>query len=162
MRHRKKGRKLSRTSEHRRALLRGLVSSLFLYESIRTTDAKAKEARSLAERLITYAKIGGLAKRRLAARHVQNKSILKKLFEDIAPRFENRQGGYTRIIKLGTRKGDNSQMSLLELVVKKEREEKKKEKKGKGEKKEKKKEEKKGKEEKKKKKERKKEKKKKK
>jgi large subunit ribosomal protein L17 len=116
MRHRKKGRKLSRTASHRRAMLRNLVTSLFRHERIETTTAKAKELRPYAERLITLAKRGDLHARRLAASKIQDSEVLGKLFADIGPRFEQRPGGYTRILKLGTRKGDAAEMSLIELV----------------------------------------------
>jgi large subunit ribosomal protein L17 len=116
MRHRKKGRALSRTASHRKATLRNLATSLFLHERIETTTAKAKELRPYAERLITLARRGDLHARRMAARSVQDRDVLGKLFNDIAPRFEGRPGGYTRILKLGTRKGDAAEMALIELV----------------------------------------------
>jgi len=130
MRHRKKAKKLGRRSKHRLSMLKNLATSLFAHESITTTDAKAKEGGRFAERLITYAKEGSLAKRRLAAAYVRDKAVLKKLFDDIAPRYAERQGGYTRIIKLGNRSGDNAPLALLELVDKRiEPEEEEKEKK---------------------------------
>jgi large subunit ribosomal protein L17 len=136
MRHRKKVKKLGRDNKHRTSMLRNLVTSLFAHESIRTTDAKAKEGKRRAERLITYAKEGSVAKRRLAARYVQDKVVLKKLFDEIAPRYAERQGGYTRIIKLGNRVGDNAPLSVLELVEKRvEPKVEEEEKKGKGKKK---------------------------
>lgn len=123
MRHRVAGYKLSRSKDHRRALRRNLVKELFDHERIRTTRAKALAARSLAERLITLAKRGneaGEAKmvhaRRLAASRLSDAEMVKKLFDDIAPRYENRNGGYTRVIKLGPRMGDSAEMVLLELV----------------------------------------------
>lgn len=116
MRHRKKGRKLSRTPAHRRATLRNLATSLFLHERIETTTAKAKELRPYAERLITLARRGDLHARRLAARKIGDRDALGKLFDDIGPRFTERPGGYTRILKLGNRKGDAADMSLIELV----------------------------------------------
>lgn len=116
MRHRKKGRKLSRSPSHRRATLRNMATSLFRHERIETTTAKAKELRPYAERLITLARRGDLHSRRLAARKIQDRQVLGKLFEDIAPRFMERPGGYTRILKLGNRKGDAAEMSLIELV----------------------------------------------
>jgi large subunit ribosomal protein L17 len=116
MRHRRTGRQLSRTAEHRKALLRNLVTELFRRERIRTTTAKAKEARRLADRLVTYAKRGGLARRRLAARYIQDKAVLKRLFDEVAPRFAERPGGYTRVIKIGRRLGDGGEMAILELV----------------------------------------------
>ncbi len=116
MRHRKTGRKLSRTNTHRKALLRNLVASLILHERITTTTAKAKELRPYAERLITLAKRGDLHARRQAGRRIADRSILGKLFDDLGPRYSERPGGYTRILKLGTRKGDQADMALIELV----------------------------------------------
>lgn len=116
MRHRKKGRALSRTASHRKATLRNMATSLFLHERIETTTAKAKELRPYAERLITLARRNDLHSRRLAARQVADRDALGKLFDDIAPRFAGRPGGYTRILKLGTRKGDAADMALIELV----------------------------------------------
>ena len=116
MRHRKKGRKLQRTASHRRAMLRNLATSLFRYERIETTTAKAKELRPYAERLITLARRGDLHARRLVARRIQDREILGKLFDEIASRYAERPGGYTRILKLGTRKGDAAEISLIELV----------------------------------------------
>ena len=116
MRHRKKGRQLSRTSGHRRATLRNMATSLFRHERIETTTAKAKELRPYAERLITLAKRGDLHARRLAAGRIHDSEVLGKLFQDIGPRFAARPGGYTRILKIGARKGDAAEMSLIELV----------------------------------------------
>ena len=116
MRHRKKGRKLSRSPSHRRATLRNMATNLFLHERIETTTAKAKELRPYAERLITLARRGDVHSRRLAGRKIQDRNALGKLFDDIAPRFAERPGGYTRILKLGHRKGDAADMSLIELV----------------------------------------------
>jgi len=116
VRHRKKGRKLSRTPSHRRATLRNMATSLFLHERIETTTAKAKELRPYAERLITLARRGDVHARRLAARKIQDRQALGRLFDDIAPRYAERPGGYTRILKLGNRKGDAADMSLIELV----------------------------------------------
>jgi large subunit ribosomal protein L17 len=116
MRHRNKGRQLSRTASHRRATLRNLATSLFRHGRIETTTAKAKELRPYAERLITLAKRGDLHSRRLAAGRIYDSAVLGKLFQDIGPRFAERPGGYTRILKLGTRKGDAAEMSLIELV----------------------------------------------
>lgn len=117
MRHRKKGRKLSRTSSHRKATLRNMVTSLFRHERIETTTAKAKELRPYAERLITLARRGDLHSRRLARQKIEDREVLGKLFDDIAPRYMERPGGYTRILKLGNRKGDSAEMSLIELVT---------------------------------------------
>ena len=116
MRHRNKGRKLSRTATHRRATLRNLATSLFQHERVETTTAKAKELRPFAERLITLARRGDVHSRRLAGRRIADRDVLGKLFDDIAPRYSERPGGYTRILKLGTRKGDAAEMSLIELV----------------------------------------------
>lgn len=116
MRHRKKGRSLSRTASHRKATLRNLATSLFRHERIETTTAKAKELRPYAERLITLARTGDLHSRRLAARKIADREVLGKLFDDIAPRFSDRPGGYTRILKVGHRKGDAAEMALIELV----------------------------------------------
>ena len=116
MRHRSKGRQLSRTSTHRTATLRNLATSLFRHERIETTTAKAKELRPYAERLITLARKGDIHSRRLAGRKIQDRMVLGKLFDDIAPRYSERPGGYTRILKLGNRKGDAAEMSLIELV----------------------------------------------
>lgn len=116
MRHRKKGRQLSRTRTHRAATLRNLATSLFRHERIETTTAKAKELRPYAERLITLARRGDLHARRLAGQKIQDRDVLGKLFDDIAPRYTERPGGYTRILKLGNRRGDAAEMSLIELV----------------------------------------------
>jgi len=115
MRHRKKGRKLNRTASHKKALMRNLAQ-LFEHKEIRTTTAKAKESRSTIERLITYAKKGDLHHRRLAFSFLRQKATIKMLFEEIAPSYSDRQGGYTRIIKLGKRLGDGAPMSMLQLV----------------------------------------------
>jgi len=116
MRHRKDHRKLSRTAEHRRAVLRNLVTALFQYERIETTVAKAKEARRLAERLITFGKQGDVAARRHVARFVTRPAVTAKLFDTIAPWYEERAGGYTRIVRLGRRLGDAGETVYLELV----------------------------------------------
>lgn len=116
MRHRKKGRGLSRSPSHRKALLRNMATSLFRHERIRTTTARAKELRPYAERLITLAKRGDLHARRLVARRIGDREVLGKLFDDLGPRFTARPGGYTRILKLGSRKGDGADMALIELV----------------------------------------------
>lgn len=116
MRHLKKGRKLSRTDSHRRATLRSLVTSLFEHSRIRTTDAKAKEARGIAEKMITFAKRGDLHARRQVLRFVMSETVVEKLFSTIAPSFKERNGGYTRILKVGRRPGDAAPISVLELV----------------------------------------------
>lgn len=116
MRHRKDHRRLGRKSEHRRALLRNLVTALFQYERIETTVAKAKETRRYAERMITFGKQGDLAARRHVARFVIKPEIVAKLFSTIAPWYAERNGGYTRIIRIGHRLGDASETAYLELV----------------------------------------------
>jgi large subunit ribosomal protein L17 len=116
MRHRKSGRKLNRTASHRKALLANLATSLFEHERIQTTTARAKELRPFAEKLITLARRGDLHARRKAAAVVKTDDALQKLFAEIAPRFADRPGGYTRIIHIGRRTGDNAPMSLIELV----------------------------------------------
>lgn len=116
MRHRVKGRKLSRTASHKKATMRNMAASLFRHGRIETTTAKAKELRPYAERLITLAKRGDLHARRLAATKIQDRQVLGSLFDDIGPRYAERPGGYTRILKLGNRKGDAAEMSLIELV----------------------------------------------
>jgi len=117
MRHLNAGRKLNRSAAHRRALFRNLVTALFERERIRTTDAKAKEVRRLAERMITLGKDGSLAARRRALSFIQKRAVVSKLFGEIAPRFKERAGGYTRIIKLGIRHGDAAAMSMLQLTT---------------------------------------------
>jgi large subunit ribosomal protein L17 len=122
MRHQIRGRKLSRTSAHKKALKRNLLSSLFTHERVTTTLAKAKEFRPAAERLITLARTKDLHHIRLALSHIPDKTVVKKLFDDIAPRFATRPGGYTRILKLGkARLGDNAPRAILELVERKEK-----------------------------------------
>jgi large subunit ribosomal protein L17 len=118
MRHRVKGKKLGRTKSHRERMLRNMVVSLFRHESIKTTEAKAKEARRLAEKLLTWGKRGDLHSRRLAFRYLSSAEIVKRVFDDIAPRFADREGGYTRIVKLETRRGDAAPVVLLELTEK--------------------------------------------
>ncbi|ORJ63069.1 50S ribosomal protein L17 [Geothermobacter hydrogeniphilus] len=116
MRHRKAGRRLGRNSSHRKAMLRNMVTSLLQHEKITTTDARAKELRKLAEKMITLGKRGTLHARRQVLQVIQDKKVVAKLFEQIAPRYQERPGGYTRIIKLGHRSGDNASMSIIELV----------------------------------------------
>ena len=116
MRHRVSFRKLSRTHEHRRALLRNLVTSLFIHERIETTVAKAKEARRVAERMITFAKRGDLSARRHVDSYLFDESATKKLFDTIAPWYKERAGGYTRIIRKGRRLGDAGEIAVFELV----------------------------------------------
>ena len=115
MRKRNKGRILSRPKSQRVALLKTMAGSLFLHEKIITTEAKAKELRSVAEKYITRAKINSLANRRVLAKEISPK-ILKKLIDEIAPKYLQRQGGYTRIIKTGPRKSDSARMAIIELV----------------------------------------------
>ena len=116
MRHRKAGRKLGRSSGHRRALYRNLITELFRHERIRTTEAKAKAVRGQAEKLITLGKRGDLHARRLAAARLNDPTIVTKLFDELADRYEERPGGYTRIFRLGRRQGDGASMVLLKLV----------------------------------------------
>lgn len=116
MRHRVRGKRLGRDSAQRKALLRSLVTSFLEKERIRTTLAKAKATRPLAEKMITLSKKDSLHSRRLALRFLYKKEVVKKLFEDIGPRFSERPGGYTRIVKIGPRSGDGAEMALLELV----------------------------------------------
>ncbi len=116
MRHRNHGRKLSRNTEHRRALLRNLVTSLILEERIETTVPKAKAARPIAEEMITLGKRGDLHARRLAAAYIMTATAVKKLFDDVAKRFEARPGGYTRIVRTGFRQGDGADTAVLELI----------------------------------------------
>ena len=116
MRHRKDHRRLGRKAEHRHALLRNLVTALFQYERIETTVAKAKEARRLAERMITFGKQGDVAARRHVARFVMKPEVVSKLFSTIAPWYAERNGGYTRIVRIGHRLGDAGETAFLELV----------------------------------------------
>ena len=118
MRHRKTGRQLGRNSKHRLALFRNLVTSLLEHERIETTEAKAKELRGITDRMITLGKQGTLHARRGALRVLRTKSIVEKLFDDVAKRFPSRHGGYTRIIKTRQRPGDAAQMVAIELVEK--------------------------------------------
>lgn len=123
MRHRKDHRRLGRKSEHRRALLRNLVTALFQYERIETTVAKAKETRRYAERMITFGKKGDLAARRHVASYILKPEIVAKLFSTIAPWYAERNGGYTRITRIGRRLGDAGEMAYLELVKSEEQKE---------------------------------------
>jgi len=116
MRHLKKGRKLGRTASHKKALLCNLATSLIFHERIQTTTAKAKELRPFFEPLVTLAKRGDLHARRQAAGLIRDKEALAKLFTELGPRFAARPGGYTRILHLGARQGDNAELSLIELV----------------------------------------------
>ena len=116
MRHRVAGRRLSRPTGHRIALYRNLVSDLLRYEKIVTTEAKAREARPLAEKMITWGKQGTLHARRQALAFLGDRDVVDKVFTEIGPRYAERSGGYTRIIKLGQRLGDGASMAQLELV----------------------------------------------
>ncbi len=116
MRHRKSGRKLNRTSAQRKALMRNMVTSLLDHERIETTDAKAKELRGLADRMITLGKRGDLHARRQALSVIRSKEVTAKLFDELAERFRDRPGGYTRVIKVGNRVGDAAPVSIIELV----------------------------------------------
>ena len=120
-RHANAGRKLSRNTSHRKALLDNLVRAVILNESIRTTTPKAKEARKLVERVITKARQGTLSARRVVHKTVRDQAALARLFETLGPRFKERPGGYTRIIHVENRVGDNAPMSILELVEKSEK-----------------------------------------
>jgi len=114
--HRVAGRKLSRYRDQRVALLRGLTAELILHERITTTLPKAKETRVIAEKLITHGKKGSLHHRRLALAEVPNQDVVRKVFDNLGPRYATRPGGYTRIIRLGPRRGDAAPMALIELV----------------------------------------------
>ncbi len=119
MRHRTKGRKLNRTWSHRKAMMRNMVTTFIDQEQIETTDAKAKELRPLAERLVTLAKRGGddLAARRRALTIIRDRKVVNKLFSEIGPRYTDRPGGYTRILKVETRRGDGAPLSILKFVT---------------------------------------------
>lgn len=116
MRHRKSGAKLNRTSSHRKAMFRNMVTSLFKHSKITTTEAKAKELRKLADKMVTLAKRGDLHARRQAFAVIREKDVVHQLFNDAASKFGSRQGGYTRIIKLGLRSGDAAPMTMIELI----------------------------------------------
>lgn len=116
MRHRMKGRKLNRTAEHRKALFMNMSQALIKHEQITTTLPKAKELRSVVDKLITLGKKGGLSNRRLAIARLQNQELVEKLFSTLANRYKERDGGYTRVLKAGFRKGDDAPMAIIELV----------------------------------------------
>ena len=116
MRHRKAGRLLNKTSSHRKAMFRNMASSLFRHEAIKTTLPKAKELRRVAEPLITMAKTDSVANRRLAFSRLRDKEMVGKLFNELGPRYEQRPGGYIRILKCGFRSGDSAPMAFVELV----------------------------------------------
>ncbi len=125
MRHKVRGRKFGRERDHRRLLMRNLVSSLVEHGRINTTQTKAKELRGLAERLITYGKKDTIHYRRLAYKVLQNRDLVKKVFDELAPRYLSTEGGYTRVLKNGYRKGDSAPMAIIEFVEKEETLEKK-------------------------------------
>jgi len=116
MRHAKKGRKLGTDASHTKAMLRSLAAALLANERIKTTETRAKEVRTLVDRIIGWGKRGDVHARRLALAELGDQALVKKVFDDIAPRFADRQGGYTRILKLGPRKGDAAPMVIMELV----------------------------------------------
>ena len=116
MRHRVKGRKLGRRTEHRESLLHNLVSELIKRERITTTEAKAREVRRMTEKAITQGKSGTLHRRRQASAYLSDKNVVKKLFDELATRYQDRPGGYTRMVKLGPRKGDAAPMAVIELM----------------------------------------------
>ena len=120
MRHRKAGNQLGRNTSHRRAMLRNMVTSLFKYEQIETTDAKAKAIRPIAEKMITLAKRGDLHARRQALSYMQDKEVTHRLFDELKGRFSSREGGYLRIVKKGFRKGDGASISVVQLLSKDE------------------------------------------
>jgi large subunit ribosomal protein L17 len=116
MRHAKKGRKLGSDASHTRAILRSLARALLTHERIKTTETRAKEVRPLVEKIITWGKKGDVHSRRLALAELNDRELVHRVFADIAPRFAERPGGYTRIMKLGPRKGDSAPMVIIELV----------------------------------------------
>ncbi|MCG6881223.1 MAG: 50S ribosomal protein L17 [Deltaproteobacteria bacterium] len=116
MRHRKAGNQLGRNTSHRRAMLRNMVTALFKYEKIETTDAKAKAIRPIAEKMITLAKRGDLHARRQALSYMQDKEVTHRLFDELKDRYSNREGGYLRIVKKGFRKGDGASISVVQLL----------------------------------------------
>jgi len=116
MRHNKSGRRLGRNSSHRSAMMRNMVTSLIEHEKITTTDARAKELRKIAEKMITFGKRGDLHARRQAMQVIRERKVVAKLFDMVAPRYKDRPGGYTRIVKMGSRPGDNAALSIVELV----------------------------------------------
>lgn len=116
MRHLKKGRSLHRKSSHRKALLCNLAVAILTNGRVRTTEAKAKEVRGLVDRIITWGKRGDIHARRLTARQVRSRTVVKMVFDELAPRYRDRPGGYTRIMKMGYRHGDNAPVVIMELV----------------------------------------------
>jgi large subunit ribosomal protein L17 len=135
MRHAKRVKKLGRTKSHRKAMLANMAASLLTYQVIKTTETKAKEVRKLAEKLISLAKRGDLHAHRQVYDVIKDRKLVKKLFDEIAPKFADREGGYTRVSKLGPRRGDGAPVSVVELLLERAPKEEKKGKKGKGEKK---------------------------
>jgi large subunit ribosomal protein L17 len=126
MRHGRKVKKLGRTASHKKAMLANMAASLLAYQTIKTTDAKAKEVGKLTEKLITLAKRGGLHAHRQVYDVIKNRKLIKKLFDEIGPKFQDREGGYTRVSKLGPRKGDGAPLSVIELLIEKPPKEEKK------------------------------------
>lgn len=114
MRHLKAGRKLNRTAAHRKALMRNLVTALLVREQVRTTDAKAKELRRWGDRMVTLGKKDSVHARRLVYAHLGSRKLVQRLFDEVAPRFAGRNGGYTRVLKLGPRRGDAAPVSIVE------------------------------------------------
>ncbi len=135
MRHAKRVKKLGRTKSHRKAMLANMAASLLTYQVIKTTETKAKEVRKLAEKLITLAKRGDLHAHRQVYDVIKDRKLIKKLFDEIAPKFADREGGYTRVSKLGPRRGDGAPVAVVELLLEKPAKEEKKGKKRKAEKK---------------------------
>ena len=120
MRHLKDGRKLNRSAPHRKALMRNLVKALLQREQIRTTDAKAKELRRWADRIVTLGKRNTVHARRLAFAYLGSRKLVQRLFDEVAPRFQGRAGGYTRVLKIGVRRGDAAPLSLVEFTERRE------------------------------------------
>ena len=131
MRHQIKGKKLNRTKSHRDAMMANMVMSLLDHRTVKTTDAKAKELRRLADRIISTARENTVAARRQVAKTVRDRKIVKKLFDEIAPQFKDRESGFTRVMKIGYRRGDSALISMVELMTKKPKSEKEKSKKAK-------------------------------
>ena len=129
MRHKNAGRRLGVKSSHRKAMLKNMLTSLLLHERVTTTIARAKELQPMAEKTITLGKEGTLASRRLALKKITRSDVLVKLFSDVAPRYAEIKGGYTRIMRIGFRKGDNAEMAMLELTKRVEKKKPEKEKK---------------------------------
>jgi large subunit ribosomal protein L17 len=130
MRHGRKVKKLGLTKSHRKAMMANMVASLFLYHVIKTTEAKAKEVKKLADKLITLAKRGDLHAHRQVYDVIKDRKLVKKLFDEIAPKLKDREGGYTKVLKLGTRRGDGASLSVIKLLVEKPPSEEKEGKKG--------------------------------